>query len=105
MNIVDIATEEAQKAKTDHISEINLEVGKLSGIIMEALNFALEEAVKNSVLENAKINITEKTAYAICEKCKHKFETEDLYTPCPKCLNPYSDIAEGKELKILSLKT
>ena len=57
INIVEIATEEAKKANVSSVLEIELEVGTLSGIVIDALEFAMDEAIKNSVLQNAKIKI------------------------------------------------
>ena len=104
MSIVEIAEEEVKKANAAKVSEIELEIGKMSGVVVEALEFAMEEAVKNSVLSQAKRKIIEIEAKAQCASCKHEFTTEDHYTPCPKCMHPYSDIISGKEMKIKTLK-
>ena len=103
MNIVEIANEEAEKANVTLVREINLEVGTLSGIVIEALEFAMDEAVKNSVLQNAKIKIRKVPAKAKCLKCSTEFPVEDYYTPCPECNNFETELINGKELKIKSL--
>jgi hydrogenase nickel incorporation protein HypA/HybF len=103
MNIVEIAEEEARKSKAQKISKIDLAVGKLSGVVYEALDFALKEAVKNTMLEEAKIQIIEVEAKAKCNKCGHIFSTEYLYDICPKCQHQQCEIIQGKELKINSI--
>ncbi|MCK4289305.1 MAG: hydrogenase maturation nickel metallochaperone HypA, partial [Bacteroidales bacterium] len=60
--------------------------------------------VKDSVLGNAKINITEIQAKAKCLNCLHVFNVEDLYTPCPECNTFNTEIISGKELIVKSLK-
>ncbi|MCD4696988.1 MAG: hydrogenase maturation nickel metallochaperone HypA [Bacteroidales bacterium] len=104
INIIEIAEENAKNANTSVINEIELDIGKLAGVVMEALEFAIESAKKGSMLENAKWIINEIPAMARCSSCNHEFETNDLYTPCPKCSNPFSDIYQGRELKVKSLK-
>jgi hydrogenase nickel incorporation protein HypA/HybF len=54
MSIVEIAEDNAAMAGVKSVSEIQIEVGNLSGVVDEALEFALEEAVKNTILRNAK---------------------------------------------------
>jgi hydrogenase nickel incorporation protein HypA/HybF len=103
INIVEIATEEAKKANVSSVLEIELEVGTLSGIVIYALEFAMDEAIKNSVLQNAKIKINEIRAIAKCLKCSTEFSVENYYTPCPKCNSFETELTNGKELKIKSL--
>jgi hydrogenase nickel incorporation protein HypA/HybF len=103
LNIVEIAKENAQKAKSNSIKEIELVVGELSGVVYEALEFAMDEAVKNTILENAKRTIIRIPGKAKCDSCSHEFDLKDIYTPCPKCNSFMSEIIEGKELRVKSL--
>ncbi|MCG8484240.1 MAG: hydrogenase maturation nickel metallochaperone HypA [Clostridia bacterium] len=103
-NIVEIAEEEAIKAKKSTISEIDIEIGSMSGVIIEALEFAMEEAVKKGVAQNAKINFKELMARANCEKCFHQFEVDDFFAVCPKCGSFETNIISGKDLKIRKIK-
>lgn len=103
MNIIELTEEEVTKAGAEKVESVELEVGELSGIVIEALEFALDEAVKDTLLENAKVTITLKNAKAKCIKCNKEFRTNDFFTPCPGCNSIESEIIQGKELKIKSL--
>ena len=103
-NIVEIAKESVEKSNANTVTEIELEVGELSGVVYDALEFALEEAVKNSILENAKRIVHKVKAVAKCESCSHEFDANDIFTPCPKCKSMQNDIIQGKELKVKSIK-
>lgn len=103
-NIVEIAVEEAKKAQVQDFSEIVLEVGALSGIVEEALEFAMAEAVKGSPLRNAKRVLITIQGKARCNQCMQEFITPDHFTPCIECGYPYTDIVKGKDLIIKSLK-
>lgn len=102
-NIVDIATEETEKANAKDVSELELEIGTQSGVVMEALKFAMESAKKNSVIENAEIIYTEIEAKAKCTSCGELFSPDDIFSPCPKCGSFENEIIEGKELKVSRL--
>ena len=104
MNIIEIAEENAKKEDVSMITEIELEIGTQSGIVLDALEFAMESATKGTMLENAKVVVHEIPAKARCSSCAHEFNLPELYTPCPKCSNPFSDIFQGKELRVKSLK-
>jgi len=75
-----------------------------AGVVMEAMEFAIESAKKGTMLENANWVINEIPALARCSSCKHEFETHDLFSPCPECGNPFSEIYQGKELRVKTLK-
>ncbi len=103
INIVEIAEEEVQKAGARSVLSIKLEIGALSGVIIEALEFAMEEAVKNTILENAKVDILFIPAKARCMNCHNEFEVDDLFSPCPECNSIETEIIKGREMKIKSL--
>lgn len=104
INIVDIAGREAEKAEAEKVTDLDIEVGVLSGVVIEALEFAMQEAVRNSVLEHAKINIQEIRARARCKVCREEFEVEDWFELCPHCQSPNLEMIRGEELQIKSLK-
>jgi len=103
MSIVDLAAEYAQKENAGEVKEAEVEVGELSGIVVEALEFALESAVKNTLLENALIRILKVQGKARCKSCNHEYPAGELYTTCPKCGTGFPEIIQGKELRLKSL--
>jgi hydrogenase nickel incorporation protein HypA/HybF len=104
VNIVEIAEESTVKEGATIVNEIELEIGSMSGVVLEAMELALKSAVKGTMLEKAKVKITTIPGKAKCADCGTEFEIEELYAPCPKCSNPFADIIQGKELKVKSLK-
>jgi hydrogenase nickel incorporation protein HypA/HybF len=104
MSIVEIAEENARNANTSVINEIELDIGTQSGVVLEALEFAMQSAVQGTMLEKAKVKINSIQAMAVCASCQHKFIAEDIFAPCPECDNPFCEIVQGKELKVKSLK-
>ena len=103
MSMVDIVEDELKKSDAARVLEIELEIGTLSGVIIEAMEFALEEGVKNTVLSDAEKKIIQIPGKARCNKCNNEFTTDDLFTPCPKCGSFDSTIIQGEELRIKSI--
>jgi hydrogenase nickel incorporation protein HypA/HybF len=103
MNIINIATAEAGKAKANEIREIEIEIGQASGVVREALEFALESAVKETVLEKAAIIIHEIRSIAECTSCKHRFQTDSPVSICPECGDITANLVSGRELKVKSI--
>lgn len=104
MSIIEIAEENARREKASVINEIELDIGTQAGIVLDALDFAMQSAVMGTMLENAEVKINTIQARGVCSKCKHEFTLTDMFQPCPECSNPFSEIIQGRELKVRSLK-
>ena len=103
VNIVDIAENEARKAGAKTISELELDIGTVSGIELDALNFAFESIKPKTMLKNAEIKINTIPAKSKCEDCFSEFETDAVYALCPECNSYKTKIIQGKEMKVKSI--
>ena len=102
-SIVEIAEGEAKKANAKIITEVELDIGTISGIELEALNFAFMALKPKTMLKNAEIKINIIQARSQCEDCNYEFETENVYTLCPKCDSYKTTVLQGKEMKVKSI--
>lgn len=103
LNIIEIAEEQAKLNEVQSFSEIELEVGEVSGVVPEALQFALDSAIKDSVLEQAHIKILVVPAQTKCRACAAMYRPDDLFSICPSCSAFNNDVIAGKELKVSKL--
>ena len=104
MNILEIVEENAKTLHAKIVHEIEMDIGELSGVDFDALEFAMQHAQKSKLLEKVEFVINRIPAKARCNTCNHEFELSDYYTACPKCNNFNHDIFQGKELKVKSIK-
>jgi hydrogenase nickel incorporation protein HypA/HybF len=102
-NILDIVNQEARKHKVRVIHEIQLEVGRLSGIDVEALKTGLEIVKKDTLLDSAYLDFRIVPGKGRCNKCHTESEISDLLTLCPNCGEPVNSITGGQELRVLSI--
>ncbi len=102
MNIVDIVCQKANDESAQKINSIDLEIGTLSGILLDSLKFCFEAASKNTLVEGAQFNIITIEAEAHCKLCDTNFRIESDFSPCSKCNNFNFEILHGKELSIKS---
>ena len=104
LGIVKIAEDETAKANAEKVTKIELEIGVLSGIEIESLNFVWEAAVQDSVLENAEKEIIIIEGRGKCIDCDAEFDLENIYDCCPKCNSNFKGILKGKELRVKALE-
>lgn len=104
MNILNIVEENAKKLNAKIVHEIEMDIGELSGVDYDALEFAMQHTQKSELLKNAKLVINKIPARARCKSCNHEFGISDFYTACPKCNKLEHDIIQGEELKVKAIK-
>lgn len=103
MSIVDIADEEMRKHHAQSIECIELEIGTMAGVELDALRFVWDSAVKNTVLDGVAWHINVIEAKARCMDCGCEFQVKDRFEACPLCHDYLTEFVQGKELKIKSL--
>lgn len=84
---------------------VRLQVGALSGVVAEALEFAWGHAVADSpLLESSRVEIERVDASGRCPECEAVRVITNLQSfRCPVCSSPIGEIVGGDELDIISV--
>jgi hydrogenase nickel incorporation protein HypA/HybF len=85
------------------VTRVTLEIGKLSGVMAEAIEFCFGIVAEGSVVERALLDIRLIDGRAACQDCGSEFATETLFTRCP-CGSRRSVRLHGEELNIKSME-
>lgn len=103
LNIVDLAVATARQNQARKINAVVLELGALSGVVREALEFCFSSACKGTPAEGAALQIEPIPAIAICEQCAKEFNADQIVSACPACQSMVFNVAGGRELRIRSI--
>ena len=103
LNVVDMAAEQTRMHNASKVESIELEIGALAGIEMDAFDFAWKAAIPDTILEGAERIIHEIPAKAHCLLCDHEFEAEYLFGVCPNCGEYRNEIVQGREMRVKTL--
>lgn len=101
---IQIAEDEAKAAGAKKVHRLRFRIGKLSGVVPEALEFAFDVARRGTMLEEASIDIELTTPVAQCKRCGHRFECDDWNLICPKCGNEGCKIVEGLDVQLVEVE-
>lgn len=105
MEIIDIA--KASVPADMHgarIERINLQVGKLSAVVVDSLRFCFDLAVKETPLDGTELVVEELDVVVRCKQCQAQWTvTEPVFT-CRECQSGDIDIITGRELEIKSIE-
>ena len=96
--------ENALPTNTDvEVSAVRIQVGELSGIEIDSLQFSFSIIKANTRLHNATLEIEVISGEAICNNCNHIFHLSALGNTCPSCNGYTLQITKGKEMKVINI--
>lgn len=93
----------ADKVAGVSVRELTMEIGKLSGVVPDAVRFCFEIVSAGTPLEGAALTILETPGSGICRTCGIEFTMADEFPLCP-CGSADVEIIDGRQLKIVSLE-
>ena len=99
-NVVAIVAEAAQGRR---VTRVHLEVGRLSGVLAQAIGFCFDLVCQESAIAGATLSIHEVDGRARCKACGLEFATPTLFTPCACGSRELLRLA-GEELKITKME-
>ncbi len=85
------------------VTTVRLRVGRLSGVVPDALQFCFELVAAGTALEGAELEIEEPTGRAHCRNCNDDFNTNDLILLC-RCGSADVEVVAGLELAVASVE-
>lgn len=100
---LNIALAQAKGANAAKIDFLTMEIGDLSGVMPEALEFAFEVLRLGTIAENAQLKINSVAVVCHCQSCNCDFQPEAYIYTCPRCQQISSNIIAGKELELVSI--
>ena len=103
LNIVELAAAKAAAAGAERVSEVEIEVGALAGVMAEALTFCFAAAAQDTPVEGARLLVRELAGQAKCLACSHSFPVDSLLGQCPECGAYATELVRGRELRVVSL--
>jgi len=101
---LDIAGQQARRAGATQIHTMRMQIGRLSGVVPEALRFAFDSLKAGTAAADAELEIEEVLPACWCPHCKAEFSVEDFVFLCPHCQEPSVEVRRGRELNVASLE-
>ena len=99
-SIVDAVTDHTGGAK---VAAVQLRVGKLSGVVPDAMRFCFEMVTDGTTLEGARLEIQEPEGRGRCRRCGDDFVLPDPVLLCP-CGSADVELLSGRELSVTSVE-
>lgn len=101
---LELAESEARKGGATGISEVRMRVGRLTGVVPEALETAFAVLRAGTLAEGATLAVDYVPGACWCLSCSFEFETDGLFGECPRCGEASPDVRRGTEMQLVSLE-
>ena len=89
----------AQRLGDVPVNRVRLEIGKLSGVVPDAVRFAFELVTAGTTLDGARLEIVEPAGSARCRGCGAEFGTTEVLPLCA-CGSANVQVLGGDQLRI-----
>ena len=103
-SIIQVVEDEIKDRNIKAVKAVRLKIGRLAGVQVESLEFCFEISAENTLLENAKLEITEVPVNCICKDCEKNFKPKTFIFVCPHCKSHNFEIIQGREMDIENIE-
>jgi hydrogenase nickel incorporation protein HypA/HybF len=104
MSVAQIVVERAREEGAGRALSVTVEVGELSGVMPEALEFCYTAAVMGGLAEGSRLVIKRIPAVAVCGDCGEIFAPDQRIFVCPKCEGFTASLKSGEELVVSQIE-
>ena len=104
-SLIELALEKVEAEDACRITRLNLRIGRMAGIYLDALRFSFEIAAERTACADAELVIEQVPVRVLCPQCRTvKTIIDDFYLACPDCQTTTPEILSGQELEFLSME-
>lgn len=93
-----------QHAAHRQILTVVLEIGRLSGVVPEAIQFCFEACSKDTPLDGAHLQIIETSGTGRCIECCAEQPVESRFSPCRHCGGYAVQLLTGDEMRVREIE-
>ncbi len=101
---LDTAFRQARAAGGTQVHALRLRVGRLSGVVTDALEFAFEALRPGTPAADARLEIEIVPAVMWCAQCQKEFESPEFLCECPVCGGISGELRRGREMELVSVE-
>jgi hydrogenase nickel incorporation protein HypA/HybF len=102
-SILSIATEHAQKAGAQSVTDIYLVLGRLSSIVDDSVQFYWDFISQNTLCAGAILHFERIPARFVCLDCSREYTIDGDMQPCSSCQSSRVKLVAGDEFRIDSI--
>ena len=103
-SIVQILEDNARSQGFDQVKTVWLEIGRLSGVELDAMRFSFDAVTRGTLADSARLEIIEVPGQAWCLQCGKTVPVEQRFDACPDCGSYQLQVTGGEQMRIKELE-
>jgi hydrogenase nickel incorporation protein HypA/HybF len=103
-SIIDICEKTARHQGAIAVRAVTVEIGELSGVVPEAVEFCFEACSRGTLLEGATLAIRRIPGRGRCNACGEEFPMDSQTFTCPACGEFAPRRISGEELSVKEME-
>jgi len=103
-SMLDLVLDTATKAEASQVTRITLVIGELSGVVDRAVAANFEWMRRETLAEDASLEIRKVSRRARCRNCGNEYEPNDFWWTCPTCQANDFEVIAGREMSVESIE-
>ncbi len=103
-SIIEIAEQHARRENAGRIASVTVEIGSLSGVVPESVEFCFEACSSGTLAEGASLIIKRIQGRGRCSDCETEFDLDTYTFACPECDGFAVERLCGEELRISEME-
>ena len=103
--LIDQVTGEVEQSRHQgRVLRLELAIGRMSGVHVDALRFAFELLSPGTLVEQAELDIEQPRAVCECHSCGSRQDIEQLILSCAACGSDAVSIKGGQDMLLKSIE-
>ena len=99
--IIDICEKHAAGRR---VRSLDVEIGDLSGVVTEAVEFCFDACSRGTLLEGARLSITRIPGMGHCRQCGADTPLPAIFAACRNCGGYLVTILSGEEMRVREIE-
>ena len=91
-------------AAGQRIRSLDIEIGALSSVVPDAIEFCFEACSRDTLLEGAELHIIRTAGLGSCQECGQDTPLQELFDSCHRCGSNQVIIIAGEELRVREIE-
>ena len=100
-NIIEICEKYANNKR---VISLDVEIGDLSGVVPEAVEFCFDACSTGTLLQGARLNIIRTPGSGHCIECNESTHLRNLFDGCEKCGGHMITVQTGEEMRVREIE-
>ena len=103
-SVLQIIEDTARAEGYARVKAVWLEIGQLASVEKEAMRFCFEVVTRDSIAQDARLEIIETAGQAWCMECSCTVAVTARYDSCPQCGGVQIEVTGGEEMRVKELE-